>query len=82
MRSGWPTGSGAEPQRIDLDVPGELWAMMLDTEVMFDRVVRANAADAEQADRIVQNRFFRNMAGRTQWHAGVHGVGSAAPAAR
>ena len=37
--------------------------MMLDTEVMFDRVVRANAADAEQADRIVQNRFFRNMAG-------------------
>ena len=37
--------------------------MMLDTAVMFDRVVRANAADAEQADRIVQNRFFRNMAG-------------------
>jgi anion-transporting ArsA/GET3 family ATPase len=37
--------------------------MMLDTEVMFDRVVRANAVDAEQADRIVQNRFFRNMAG-------------------
>ena len=30
---------------------------------MFDRVVRANAADAEQADRIVQNRFFRNMVG-------------------
>jgi len=60
---GLADGLGAEPQRIDLDVPGELWAMMLDTEVMFDRVVRANAADAEQADRIVQNRFFRNMAG-------------------
>jgi anion-transporting ArsA/GET3 family ATPase len=56
-------GLGAEPQRIDIDVAGELWAMMLDTEVMFDRVVRANAATAEQADRIVQNRFFRNMAG-------------------
>jgi anion-transporting ArsA/GET3 family ATPase len=35
---------------------------MLDTAVMFDRVVRANAADEEQAERIVQNRFFRNMA--------------------
>ena len=60
---GLADGLGSEPQRIDLDVPGQLWAMMLDTEVMFDRVVRANAADAEQADRIVQNRFFRNMAG-------------------
>ncbi|MGH9133373.1 MAG: ArsA family ATPase, partial [Ilumatobacteraceae bacterium] len=60
---GLPDGLGAEPQPIDLDVPGELWAMMLDTAVMFDRVVRANAANDEQADRIVQNRFFRNMAG-------------------
>jgi len=29
---------------------------------MFERVVRANAADAEQADRIVHNRFYRNIA--------------------
>jgi anion-transporting ArsA/GET3 family ATPase len=60
---GLPDGIGPEPQRIDLDAPGELWAMMLDTAVMFDRVVRANAADEEQADRIVQNRFFLNMVG-------------------
>ena len=60
---GLSDGLGPEPQRIDMDLPGELWGMMLDTAVMFDRVVRANAADAEQADRIVQNRFFRNMVG-------------------
>src|SRR6188474_3552800 len=60
---GLADGLGAEPQQIDMDLPGELWGMMLDTAVMFDRVVRANAADAEQADRIVENRFFRNMAG-------------------
>jgi anion-transporting ArsA/GET3 family ATPase len=44
-------------------VPGELWAMMLDTEVMFDQVVRRNAATPEQAERIVDNRFYRNIAG-------------------
>ncbi|HWM18429.1 MAG TPA: ArsA-related P-loop ATPase [Ilumatobacteraceae bacterium] len=60
---GLSDGLGPEPQRIDMDLPGELWGMMLDTAVMFDRVVRANAADEEQADRIVQNRFFRNMVG-------------------
>ena len=41
---------------------GELWAMMLDTPAMFERVVRANASDPAQADRIVQNRFYRNIA--------------------
>jgi anion-transporting ArsA/GET3 family ATPase len=60
---GLPDGLGPDPRRIDLDVPGELWAMMLDTEVMFDQVVRRNAATPEQAERIVDNRFYRNIAG-------------------
>jgi anion-transporting ArsA/GET3 family ATPase len=42
---------------------GELWAMMLDTPAMFERVVRAHAVDDEQADRIVENRFYQNIAG-------------------
>jgi anion-transporting ArsA/GET3 family ATPase len=54
---------GAEPQRIELDGDGELWAMMLDTAASFTAVVRRYAGDAEQADRIVANAFFRNMAG-------------------
>ena len=59
---------GPEPRRIELDgvtddASGELWAMMLDTAAAFTAVVRRYAADAEQADRIVANTFFRNMAG-------------------
>lgn len=63
---GLPGGLRSDPQRIERDEPaggGELWAMMLDTPAMFDRVVRANAADADQADRIIANRFYRNIAG-------------------
>jgi anion-transporting ArsA/GET3 family ATPase len=61
---GLPDGLTGEPQRVELDEvgAGELWAMMLDTPAMFERVVRANATDAEQADRIVENRFYRNIA--------------------
>ncbi|MDJ0769427.1 MAG: ArsA-related P-loop ATPase [Ilumatobacter sp.] len=68
---GLPEGLTGEPRRVAVeelatadgtDGAGELWAMMLDTPAMFERVVRANAGDDEQADRIVQNRFYRNMA--------------------
>ena len=59
---GLPGGLTGEPQRIELPgASGELWAMMLDTPAMFERVVRRNATTDEQATRIVQNRFYRNM---------------------
>ena len=59
---------GSDPRPIDLagvvdDPSGELWAMMLDTAAAFNAVVRRYAPDSEQADRIVANSFFRNMAG-------------------
>ncbi len=66
---GLADGLSGEPQRVMIDdasgdrPAGELWAMMLDTPAMFERVVRANAPDPEQADRIVENRFYRNIAG-------------------
>jgi anion-transporting ArsA/GET3 family ATPase len=60
---GLPGGLTDEPQRIALPGgPGELWASMLDTPAMFERVVRSHAADGEQAARIVDNRFYRNVA--------------------
>ena len=66
-RSACPTGSREAHRRVVLDgidgTDGELWAMMLDTPAMFERVVRAHAVDAEQADRIVENRFYQNIAG-------------------
>jgi anion-transporting ArsA/GET3 family ATPase len=53
-----------EPALIALDDgPGELWALMLDAASTFDGLVRANAANADQADRILANSFYRNVAG-------------------
>ena len=63
---GLPDGLGAEPQAIALPEPagsGELWAMMLDTASAFDGVVRRNAADSDQAERILANPFYRNISG-------------------
>jgi len=59
---GLADGLGAEPRRIELDEPGELWAMMLDTAATFDGLVRDNAVDEAQAERILGNAFYRNMA--------------------
>lgn len=42
---------------------GELWALMLDTKATFDDLVRAHAPTLEQAERILANPFYRNIAG-------------------
>ena len=71
-RSVSPTPSASTtwvPSRAGSTLPasaesgGELWAMMLDTAAAFTAVVRRHAADPAQAERIVANTFFRNMAG-------------------
>ena len=61
---GLPDGLGPEPRpvRLDGEASGELWAMMLDTAATFDGLVRTHAADEEQVERILGNRFYRNMA--------------------
>jgi anion-transporting ArsA/GET3 family ATPase len=51
------------PSKIDGDWPGELWAMMLDTKSTFDAVVTKYAAQPEQAERILANRFYKNISG-------------------
>lgn len=60
---GVPGGLGNEPARLDVAGPGELWALMVDTASTFDGLVRANAASADQAERILANGFYRNVAG-------------------
>ena len=42
---------------------GRLSALMLDTRSTFDELVRTYAIDAEQTGRILDNRFYRNIAG-------------------
>jgi len=51
------------PSRIDGDWPGELWALMLDTKSTFDALVTKNADSPEQAQGILENRFYRNISG-------------------
>jgi anion-transporting ArsA/GET3 family ATPase len=60
---GVPGGLGNEPARLKVAEPGEVWALMLDTASTFDGLVRANAANPEQAERILANGFYRNVAG-------------------
>jgi anion-transporting ArsA/GET3 family ATPase len=56
-------GIGNQPKRIVGDWPGELSAVMLDTKSTFDDIVTRYASDAEQAERILANRFYRNISG-------------------
>ena len=51
------------PRQVDGDWPGQLWALMLDARSTFDSLVRKYAPDREQADTILANRFYRNIAG-------------------
>jgi anion-transporting ArsA/GET3 family ATPase len=60
---GVPGGLTNDPSRLPVEGPGELWALMLDTASTFDGLVRANAENEEQAERILANRFYRNVAG-------------------
>ncbi len=56
-------GLTGTPSRIDGGWPGELWALMLDTKSTFDDLVVNNASSPEQGERILQNRFYRNISG-------------------
>ncbi len=46
-----------------VEAKGELHAMMLDTKTTFDEVVYRYAPSPQQADRIIANRFYRNISG-------------------
>ena len=52
-----------DPDGIPAKPDGDLSAMMLDTKSTFDRLVTGNATTADQAQRILDNRFYRNVSG-------------------
>jgi anion-transporting ArsA/GET3 family ATPase len=54
---------GNEPGVIAGGWDGELWALMLDTKTTFDELVAKYAADDDQIERILDNRFYRNISG-------------------
>lgn len=47
--------------RVEGIGPGELWVTMLDTKATFDGLIERHAADPEQAERILGNRYYRNL---------------------
>ena len=50
-----------EPGRIEGDWTGELYALMLDTKGTFDDLVTKYAETPDQAERILENRFYKNI---------------------
>lgn len=56
-------GIGNTPKRIEGSWPGELWAVMLDSKSTFDDLVRRYSSDGEQQERILANRFYKNISG-------------------
>jgi anion-transporting ArsA/GET3 family ATPase len=56
-------GLGNEPRQITGPWDGELWAVMLDTKTTFDDLVGRYASDPDQAERILHNRFYKNISG-------------------
>ena len=54
------------PRRVEVpDLPegGELWAMMLDMQTTFDRLIDRHATSEENAAAIKANRIYRTMSG-------------------
>ena len=59
-----PTKVGARKfATVSVEPKGELHALMLDTKSTFDKVVVQYAPSREQAERIIANRFYRNISG-------------------
>jgi anion-transporting ArsA/GET3 family ATPase len=54
---------GNEPHRVDLDVEGELWALMLDSKRTFDALIERLAPDAATRDEVLSNRIYQQLSG-------------------
>jgi anion-transporting ArsA/GET3 family ATPase len=52
---------GNEERRVDVDVPGELWAMMLDAKRTFDELIEWHAPDARTRDAVLSNRIYQEL---------------------
>ena len=52
---------GNEERRIELDAPGELWAMMLDAKTTFDEIVEKHAPDTSTRDAVLSNRIYKEL---------------------
>jgi anion-transporting ArsA/GET3 family ATPase len=52
---------GNEERRVNADVDGELWAMMLDPKRTFDEIVEWHAPDERTRDAVLSNRIYQEL---------------------
>src|SRR6201991_4620532 len=52
---------GNEPHRVELDAPGELWAMMLDSKRTFDELIERLPPDERTRDEVLANRIYQQL---------------------
>jgi anion-transporting ArsA/GET3 family ATPase len=52
---------GNEERQIELDAPGELWALMLDAKTTFDEIVDKHAPDTATRDAVLSNRIYKEL---------------------
>ena len=50
-----------EPRRVEIEVAGELWAMMLDAKRTFDQLIEALAPDERTRDEVFANRIYQQL---------------------
>jgi anion-transporting ArsA/GET3 family ATPase len=52
---------GNEERRVEVDVDGELWAMMLDAKRTWDELVEWHAPDERTRDAVLGNRVYQEL---------------------
>ncbi len=52
---------GNEERRVEVDLPGELWAMMLDAKRTFDELIDWHAPDEATRDAVLGNRIYQEL---------------------
>jgi anion-transporting ArsA/GET3 family ATPase len=52
---------GNEEHRVEVDVSGELWAMMLDAKRTFDELIEWHAPDEATRDAVLGNRIYQEL---------------------
>jgi anion-transporting ArsA/GET3 family ATPase len=50
-----------EPRRVEVELAGELWAMMLDAKRTFDQLIEHLAPDERTRDEVFANRIYQQL---------------------
>ena len=52
---------GNEERRVEVELDGELWAMMLDAKRTFDELIECHAPDERTRDAVLSNRIYQEL---------------------